>query len=167
MKNAAIGIVFSEDKKSVLLVLRRDLPLWVLPGGGIEDGETAESTVVRELFEETGISVQIQRKVGVYIPINRLASQTEVFECTPKEKIPEQLHPQLETARVSFFPLDALPKTFFFLHKEWLDDAIYQKMPVLKPMNSITWKKAAALLIRHPLYSLRYIFSRVCKYNSV
>lgn len=31
---------------------------WATPGGGVEPGESFESTAIRELFEETGIRVQ-------------------------------------------------------------------------------------------------------------
>jgi 8-oxo-dGTP pyrophosphatase MutT (NUDIX family) len=34
---------------------------WLLPGGGVEDGETEEQCVVREMFEETGLVVQVER----------------------------------------------------------------------------------------------------------
>ena len=30
---------------------------WVLPGGHIELGETFEQSVIREIFEETGIKI--------------------------------------------------------------------------------------------------------------
>ena len=34
---------------------------WTLPGGGIEPGESAEQTVVREIEEETGLRVEVVR----------------------------------------------------------------------------------------------------------
>ena len=41
-KKAVYGIVWKDNKSSVLLVQRRDLPVWVLPGGGLDEGETPE-----------------------------------------------------------------------------------------------------------------------------
>jgi 8-oxo-dGTP diphosphatase len=34
-------------------------PLWTLPGGGLDHGEDPRSAVVREVYEETGLSVTV------------------------------------------------------------------------------------------------------------
>jgi mutator protein MutT len=58
----------------VLLVKRAHEPLkgeWSLPGGGVEIGETLEAAVVRELFEETGLTVDVGPVVEVLDRIER------------------------------------------------------------------------------------------------
>lgn len=39
-------------------------PVWCLPKGLVEPGETAEATAVRETREETGLSAEIERTLG-------------------------------------------------------------------------------------------------------
>lgn len=168
MRPAAIGILFSEDRSQVLLVKRRDIPVWVLPGGGIEKEEEPEATCVREFFEETGLSVKSKRLVGEYLPINRLSSPTFVYECILDQPLPSQLLPQAETEEVAFFDLKKLPRHFFFLHKEWIDDALKNNpTPLLRKMESISWLNLFLHILRHPFFLLRYLFIRFkLRFNS-
>jgi 8-oxo-dGTP diphosphatase len=57
----AVGIVLVGD--SLLVMYRRNegREYFVLPGGGVEEGETTEEAVVRELREETSIEVTPKR----------------------------------------------------------------------------------------------------------
>lgn len=60
------GVVF-DDAGRLLLVKRANPPaqgLWSLPGGRLESGETSEEGVVREVWEETGLRVNVERAVG-------------------------------------------------------------------------------------------------------
>ncbi len=50
----------------VLLVHRTDCDWWCQPGGGMESGETPWDGVIREVREETGFTVVVERLVGVY-----------------------------------------------------------------------------------------------------
>ena len=53
----------------ILLVKRATKPFkgfWTLPGGIMDPGETIEQTAVREVLEETGAKVKIDRMLGVY-----------------------------------------------------------------------------------------------------
>lgn len=58
--------VVADPEGRILLVLRRDNALWALPGGGMDLGESIQDTAVREVREETGLTVQITGLVGVY-----------------------------------------------------------------------------------------------------
>ncbi len=48
---------------------RAQSPLWSLPGGGMEPGEQADETALRETLEETGYSVAIEDILGVHAGI--------------------------------------------------------------------------------------------------
>ncbi len=68
MRPFACDMVLVEDGK-VLLVKRGREPFkgqWALPGGMIEEGETAEQCARREMREETGLDVEPVKLVGVY-----------------------------------------------------------------------------------------------------
>lgn len=62
---AAFAIV-RNDVGQVLLVRRADDGYWELPGGRIEVGESASAAVVREVAEETGVTITVTGLAGVY-----------------------------------------------------------------------------------------------------
>jgi ADP-ribose pyrophosphatase YjhB (NUDIX family) len=58
---------FIQDSTGRLLMIRRtDNDLYAIPGGAQEVGETIAQTVVREIKEETGITVEVTGLIGVY-----------------------------------------------------------------------------------------------------
>jgi 8-oxo-dGTP diphosphatase len=68
-----VSTVVHHDGK-VLLVERSKPPwqgLWSLPGGHVEWGETLREAAVREVLEETGVTVEISRLVDSIDVINR------------------------------------------------------------------------------------------------
>lgn len=49
--------VIISDKNKILMQLRTDNKKWGLPGGSVEIGEKVEETAVREVKEETGLTI--------------------------------------------------------------------------------------------------------------
>ncbi len=66
---AALILRGEGDAREVLVCQRRpDQPMgskWEFPGGKVEDGETAEVALARELNEELGIEASIGRRLAV------------------------------------------------------------------------------------------------------
>ncbi len=62
----SVAAIIINDDGHVLLQRRSDNGLWGLPGGGVEIGESVSTAIVREVREETGLTVEIERLVGVY-----------------------------------------------------------------------------------------------------
>lgn len=55
-----------DEAGRILLQRRSDSGNWALPGGTMDIGETFAQSVVREVKEETGFNVRIERIVGIY-----------------------------------------------------------------------------------------------------
>ena len=55
-----------DSENRVLLCLRNDFDIWNVPGGGVEDGEAPWEAVVREVREETGLNVAVEKLIGIY-----------------------------------------------------------------------------------------------------
>jgi 8-oxo-dGTP diphosphatase len=76
LPRVAVGAIVFKDHK-VLLVRRGKPPaedLWAIPGGRVEIGETLPAAAEREIFEETGITIQALKPVYTFDVIERDSS---------------------------------------------------------------------------------------------
>jgi len=74
-----VGAVLIHEGR-VLLIRRGKAPLrgrWVVPGGTVELGETLEEALVREVEEETGLTVKPREIVAVFDRIEREAGRVD------------------------------------------------------------------------------------------
>lgn len=78
------GIVVN-NRGQVLVIRRSDNGHWEPPGGVLEIGESFEAGVRREVAEETGFRVSVDRLTGVYKNMNR-AVVALVFRCSPLDE---------------------------------------------------------------------------------
>ncbi|NJK49060.1 NUDIX domain-containing protein [Candidatus Gracilibacteria bacterium] len=56
--------IVQNNAQKILLHKRSDFRFWDLPGGGAEEGESAEQCVIREVYEETGLVVESFETIG-------------------------------------------------------------------------------------------------------
>lgn len=113
------AIVRDEDGR-VLLGHRRDADFWGLPGGGWETGETPWDGAVREVREETGLEVAVERLAGVY----SWTTTDELIFTFVCRMVGGTLSTSDETSAVRFFPPDALPPNTFVEHARRIRDAL-------------------------------------------
>ncbi len=121
-KVAAVTIVSRDGK--VLLVRRANQPgfgLWSVPGGYVDRGEVVEEAAVREVQEETGLEVEVDRLLGLYSEAGR---PVIVAAFTGVER-GGQLAPGSEALDVGFFSPDELPTMAFpgdsRILQSWID----------------------------------------------
>jgi ADP-ribose pyrophosphatase YjhB (NUDIX family) len=106
-RHLVVVLVFIRQDDTILLVMQNDgEKFWSLPGGVVEMGEFLEQAAVREVHEETGLAVRIQRVVGLYSKPDE-GSVAVAFEATV---IGGALRPGFdEIAECRYFALDDLP----------------------------------------------------------
>lgn len=103
------GAVIRDGK--ILLVREQADGRWAMPGGWGDIGDGPAAMVAREVWEESGFKVSVDRLVGVY-DANRLQPMEFyhvyklVFLCNILDG---QATPSLETLEVGFFGMDDLP----------------------------------------------------------
>lgn len=156
--NGSSVFVFDKIKKKILLVKRRDIPVWVIPGGGIEPGETPEQAAIREVKEESGFDVKIIRQVAEYAH-NGSHKKNFLFEAKVTGGKAKLSH---ESKGVEFFDIDSLPEMRHPLLSEWLDDLNRNSKSVIKrEIQGVTIKQALCQIHKHPIVVIRFILTRL------
>lgn len=150
---ASLAII--TEKEKVLLVQRRDMPVWVLPGGGIESGEDPAEAALREALEETGLEVEITAKLGTFSKINWLTDETHVFIAKP---IRGQLCLGPESCDLVWFA--DMPQIMPPPHRAWIELALEGKENLEMPVPEASYRLFFKACLRHPSIMLRFLLSR-------
>jgi 8-oxo-dGTP diphosphatase len=125
-------VVILDGQNRVLLCHRRDMDLWNLPGGGAEGGELPTETAVREVREETGLDVIIDRLTGVYGKVN----QDELVFTFTAQVIGGDLVKTDESDDARYFDIQALPVNIIPKHIERIHDAVERQETVIRTQTA-------------------------------
>lgn len=130
IKVAVDAVVFGyENKKLHILLIRRGIApfkdAWALPGGLVQDNESLENAVERELSEETGVSIDYLEQLYTFghperDPRNRVIS-VSYFALVRPNKF--NLSAATDAIEAKWFSVDQLP-TLAFDHQEIVQKGI-------------------------------------------
>jgi 8-oxo-dGTP pyrophosphatase MutT (NUDIX family) len=126
----SVSAVILDRRGRLLLQQRSDGGQWGLPGGSVEIGESVAEAVVREVHEETGLTVRPRRIIGVYsdptfqvvrYPDGNVWHYVNVcFECVGQKG---ELTTCDETLALEYFAMGRLPRTLLPNHRIRIRDA--------------------------------------------
>ena len=121
MPGLAVNVAVIHEGR-ILLTKREDFETWILPSGGVEEGESLAQAAIRETKEETGLDVELTRLIGVYSRLSNMSPGYMVlFAAKPiggRIKCQEG-----ETIAVEWFAFDDIPGPLSLGHKRRIKDA--------------------------------------------
>ena len=101
------GILVRDGKILLVRHEKNDKSYWLLPGGGVDFGETAGDALVREFQEEVGLSIQVGKLVLVQdsIPPSHHRQVLNLYFLVTADKFDIHVTQDAVLKDASFYPL--------------------------------------------------------------
>ena len=125
---ARVAAIDGEDR--VMLVRHSYAPGWILPGGGVERGETAFEAAVRELREEAGIVAEEEPRLhGLFS--NHQTFPGDHIACFVLRRFTRRpFAPNAEIVAAEFFAADRLPAGITDGSRRRIGEILFGRPPV-------------------------------------
>lgn len=94
----------------VLLVRHTYAPGWLLPGGGVERGETIVQSAIRELREEAGVIAEVEPLLHGICLNDEAFPGDHVAVLSLRQFTRQEFRPNSEISAAEFFALPDLPR---------------------------------------------------------
>jgi 8-oxo-dGTP pyrophosphatase MutT (NUDIX family) len=119
------GCVVVNDKNEVLLVGDKEGKIWSFPKGHAENGETLEQVALREVEEETGYKVEIEKRLSDLTYTHGETGElikVAMFKAKPIEKSVKNLDEEEKYSQSAWFPLDKAKEILYYNLSFLLDE---------------------------------------------
>ncbi len=122
----SVAAVIRNEKSQILFQYPRNSEYWSLPAGAIEPGESPAEAVVREVREETGLTIEPINIIGVfggekfrhiYANGDQVEYQVTIYECKIVSGTLEAVDGESEILK--YFKEDNVPK-LVFPYPDWV-----------------------------------------------
>jgi ADP-ribose pyrophosphatase YjhB (NUDIX family) len=110
-KTLGVRVIALDDSGRIFLVRHSYVRGFHLPGGGVDNGETAKAAAARELAEEGGLTLTTPLELAGFFRNARHSARDHVVLYIARQvRQVEAKAPNWEIVESGFFPLDALPE---------------------------------------------------------
>jgi ADP-ribose pyrophosphatase YjhB (NUDIX family) len=138
-KIGAAAVIFNSEGHVLLVKHGYGHENWEIPGGGSEPNESPEETAVREVREETGLTVTLRRMTGVYY-VEETDSMGFVFLCDSEGGEPTA-NDRSELTDCGYWPVDALPRPISNWTVRRIQDVVSGAPPAMVSIPKVTYSE--------------------------
>lgn len=106
------GILVKEDQILLVRHEKNEKSYWLIPGGGVDFGESAEAALVREYQEEVGLQIRVGKLVLVHdsIPASLHRQVLNLYFLVSADKFEIKVTQDAVLRDAAFYPLAEFPK---------------------------------------------------------
>jgi 8-oxo-dGTP pyrophosphatase MutT (NUDIX family) len=135
VKKAGAIVTSQQDDSKILLLYRGNHKDWSFPKGHIEPGEDSGAAMIREVKEETGLSVKLQATLPSMIYMHKTGKQVAMDMYLVSSNDDAQLHPEHDGDILKFVPLEEVENLLSYDNLKEYFRSIKQ-LPGYRPVHS-------------------------------